>query len=319
MTEPLVSVITPFYNTEAFLEECIKSVICQTYQNWDYTLINNWSTDKSGEIADYFAARYPEKIRVVRPETFLSQVQNFNFALSCISPGSKYTKMVLADDWMYRQCLESMVELAETRPRVGIVASYILEGDRVSLDGLPYYSCELTGRDACRSWFVQGDYLFGSPTSLLVRSDLVRSRNPFYDERRYPFEDTYVCFDILRDCNFGFVHQVLTYSRRDNRSILEDTRKLGMLYLLRFATVFLHGRDCLLADEYEYCLKTARQEYFKFLGRSWFERRSKEFWEFHRNQMASLDYVLNWRLLIKCILLSVRGGLKKRLSRAAAG
>ena len=53
--QPLVSVITPVYNGEEFLPECIESVLAQTYQNWDYTIVNNRSTDRTLEIAKSYA------------------------------------------------------------------------------------------------------------------------------------------------------------------------------------------------------------------------------------------------------------------------
>jgi glycosyltransferase involved in cell wall biosynthesis len=42
--EPLVSVVTPVYNGEIYLRECIESVLNQTYTHWDYTIVNNCST-----------------------------------------------------------------------------------------------------------------------------------------------------------------------------------------------------------------------------------------------------------------------------------
>jgi glycosyltransferase involved in cell wall biosynthesis len=48
---PLVSILTPVYNGEKYLAECIRSVLAQTYQNWEYTIVNNCSTDKTLEIA----------------------------------------------------------------------------------------------------------------------------------------------------------------------------------------------------------------------------------------------------------------------------
>jgi len=50
-TPPLVSVVTPFHNTEAYLGECIESVLAQTFDNWEYTIVDNQSTDASVEIA----------------------------------------------------------------------------------------------------------------------------------------------------------------------------------------------------------------------------------------------------------------------------
>jgi glycosyltransferase involved in cell wall biosynthesis len=177
---PLVSVVTPFYNTREFLEECIESVLRQTYQNWEYVLVDNCSSDGSSEIAQRYARRFPGQIRLIRTETFLSQVGNYNFALTCISPDSKYCKMVQADDWIFPDCLRSMVELAEAHPKAGIVSAYELEGDRAWLGaGLPYPSSEVSGREICRQYFHRYLLVFGTPTALLMRSDLVRSRNPF--------------------------------------------------------------------------------------------------------------------------------------------
>ena len=242
---PRVSFVTPFFNTEKYLEECIESVLRQTYQNWDYTLVNNRSTDGSVRIAEKYANRFPERIRVEHNSEFLSQVQNYNHALRLISTESRYCKVVQADDWLFPDCIKRMVEVAEDHPAVGIVASYELEGDEVRLDGLPHPSPAVSGREICRLYFLEGKYLFGTPTSLLLRSELVRSRDPFYDERLAPFEDGHVCFDLLKTWDFGFVHQVLTFSRRDNESILSRVRPFNLELLIRLSMLVAHGRDFL--------------------------------------------------------------------------
>ena len=300
---PFVSIVTPFYNTRQFLPECIESVLRQTYQNWEYVLVDNCSTDGSSEIAAHYVARFPDKIRLVRTTSFLSQVQNYNFALTCISSNSKYCKMVQADDWLFPDCVRSMVDVAEAHPKVGIVAAYQLDGNEVLLSGLPYPSPEVSGRDACRLYFLKGKYLFGSPTNSLIRSEVVRSRYPFYEERHAPFEDAHACFDVLRTWSFGFVHQVLTYSRRDNDSILLRIHPFGFWFFSRFAFVVEHGRYYLSEEEYAHCLKQAEREYFLYLTKAACALRpaSREFWEFHRNGLASTDYSLDWKRLAKWV------------------
>jgi glycosyltransferase involved in cell wall biosynthesis len=300
---PAVSFVTPFYNTDAYLEECIVSVLNQTYTNWEYVLINNCSTDKSVEIAERYARRYPDKIRLRHNTAFLSQVQNYNAALCAISPESKYCKVVQADDWLFPDCVSRMVEVAEAQPNIGIVAAYELEGDEVRLAGLPYPSPLVSGRDVSRLYFLQNKYLFGTPTSLLLRSDLVRSRDPFYEERYAPFEDGHACFDLLKTWDFGFVHQVLTYSRRDNESIISRVRSFGLEFFLHFSMLVIHGRDFLSEEEYRQCFMQAEREYFSFLGRKAcaLHRESDAFWEFHRAGLASINYSLDWRLLAKWI------------------
>src|SRR5262245_48483502 len=104
-TSPLVSIVTPVYNGSEYLHECIESVQAQTYRNWDYTIVDNCSTDATADIARRYAAR-DSRIRVHRNTTFLPVVANHNEALRQASPASHYTKVVFADDWIFPECLE---------------------------------------------------------------------------------------------------------------------------------------------------------------------------------------------------------------------
>jgi glycosyltransferase involved in cell wall biosynthesis len=299
-SSPLVNVVTPFYNTREFLAECIESVLRQTYENWQYLLVNNRSTDGSDEIAARYASHFPNKIRLIHTDSFLSQVHNYNFALSRISGESKYCKMVQADDWLFPDCLRAMVEVAEAHPSVGIVAAYQLE-DEIRLDGLPYPSPEVSGRDACRLFFLKGKYVFGSPTSSLLRSEAIRSKNPFYDDRYAPFEDGHVCFDLLKDWDFGFIHQVLTYSRFDNGGMMSRLRQFGIGPFLRLSMLVAHGRDYLSSDEHDHLLKRAEREYFLYLTQSAcaLHPKTREFWEFHKKGLATMNYTFDWKRMAR--------------------
>ena len=50
-SQPLFSVVTPVYNGEPYLVECIESMLAQTYANWECVIADNFSTDRSLEIA----------------------------------------------------------------------------------------------------------------------------------------------------------------------------------------------------------------------------------------------------------------------------
>ena len=63
MSNNLVSIITPSYNSERFINECVKSVLAQTYINWEMVIIDDCSKDNSTAIITALAAN-DDRIRV---------------------------------------------------------------------------------------------------------------------------------------------------------------------------------------------------------------------------------------------------------------
>lgn len=59
------SVLIPVYNVEEYLEECVCSVLRQTFQDYEIVLVNDGSTDASPEVCDRFSKRYPDKVKVI--------------------------------------------------------------------------------------------------------------------------------------------------------------------------------------------------------------------------------------------------------------
>jgi glycosyltransferase involved in cell wall biosynthesis len=296
-SQPLVSVVTPVYNGDEFLAECIESVLAQTYENWEYVIVNNCSTDRSLETAQHYAQQ-DARIRIHNNDAFLSQYQNWNHALGQISPESKYCKVVHADDWLFPECIARMVEIAEANPSVGIVGAYRLDEDRVNLDRLPYPGTVTSGREICRLSLLGGLRVFGSPTSLLIRSDIIRSRRAFYKESVI-HADTDGCFDVLQDHDFGFVHQVLTFTRRHNESLTSLTNRFSTRRLANFIVLLRYGPIYLTEEEYERRLEQELEHYYRFLGRSVFELKGKEFWNYHRRELKKLGYPPSTARLIK--------------------
>jgi glycosyltransferase involved in cell wall biosynthesis len=300
---PLVSVIIPIHNEAEFLAECIESVFAQTYQNWDCTIVDNCSTDGSVEIARRYATK-DGRLRVVETQEFLRVIPNHNFALRQISGTSKYCKVVFGDDWLFPECLERMVTVAESQPSVGIVGGYSLQDREVKWAGLPYERTVFSGREICRRLFLDGLYVFGSATSLLYRADLVRSRSSFYNEANL-HADSEVCIALLKTCDFGFVHQVVTYQRVRPASLSTmssdmSTYRAGMLHDL-----VTHGQDFLSHEEFESCLNGRLAEYYESLAGSLVRGRDKNYWEYHKRKLAEAGVGFSRVRLARVILAKV--------------
>jgi glycosyltransferase involved in cell wall biosynthesis len=272
VSQPLVSVVTPVYNAAQYLAECIESVLNQTYENWEYVICDNRSTDGSLEIAQSYGARDP-RVRVVAADVFVGKLANSNRSLREISPDSKYTKVLHADDWMFPECLERMVELAESHPSVGVVGAYRLEETEVTLDGIPHSLSVIPGPELGRSTLIGSPYpyVLGSPSSLLVRSDLIRERDPFYDPEfpiaeEYAFtEDQDVCCELFRSSDFGFVHQVLTFTRRPEDAPFLRFVRFGAHLPERINLHARHGPAFLTPAEYQRKLAVLVAQYGFFL------------------------------------------------------
>jgi len=301
--QPLVSVLTPVYNGEKYLSECIESVLAQTYHNWEYSIFNNCSTDRTLEIAQAYAEK-DKRIRVITNSEFVSRLRNHNIAFSQISLNSKYCKVVHADDWLFPECIIKMVDLAEANPTVAIVGAYGLRNDRVSWDGLPYPSTVIPGREIGKRTLLGGPYVFGSPTSLLVRCDEIRKRDTPYNEAN-PHADKEICFDILRDRDFGFVHQVLTFTREHSEAASAFSSPLYTYFFGDLQILTKYGRTYLSAEECESQIRLRWKRYYAFLASSIFRNGDKGFWQYHKDTLNRLGYPLSVGKFAKAVLVEL--------------
>jgi len=283
---PLVSVVVPFYDTAEFLDACVESILAQDYEHFELILSDNRSTDGSSKIARRWAERDP-RIRYVAHDEFVGQVANYNRALTEISPGSGYTKIVQADDWIYPECLRKMVKLAERHPGVGLVSSYMLDGTAIMNDGLPPDREVFTGREVCRRQLLEEAFFMGTPTTVLYRSEIVRNRTPFYPPESL-HEDTEVCYEILRDWDFGFVHQILSFARRREDSITAERREYDPYLLDRLIQIHRFGDDFLSPLELRSVWRSQLRRYYAYLGEGLLMARGRDFWRYHREGLATV-------------------------------
>ena len=287
-----VSVITPFHNTARHLPECIESVLAQSHGDFEYLLVDNCSTDGGDDIAERYAQR-DARIRFIRTQPLLPQVPNYNRALTYIAPASRWMKLVQPDDTLFPRCLEDMLKVADAHATIGVVSAYRLHGTGVQPPvGPPHTQSFMTGRDACRMMLIDDIFLFGSPTTVMIRADIVRRRLPFYTEGRF-FEDAEVIYEILRDVDFGFVHQVLTFSRVEQDSTWGRMRAYHPRVLSRLIQLKRYGAEYLTREENRRLVAAQERKYRRLLARELLAGRGSEFWKFHRQGLAEIGERLN--------------------------
>ena len=125
--EEIVSVIVPVYNTEKYLRQCVDSIINQTYSNLEIILVDDGSTDKSGEICDDYG-RIDNRVKVVhKPNGGQSSARNH--ALNICS--GEYVSFIDSDDWLELDMYERLVTaIKEENAQVAICDIIVWENNR---------------------------------------------------------------------------------------------------------------------------------------------------------------------------------------------
>ncbi len=285
---PLVSVVTPVFNGAKYLRACIESVLAQTYNNWDYTIVDNCSTDGSLEIAREYAEGDP-RIRVTRNAQLVGPVENHNRAFRSTSPQARYCKLLPADDWIYPDFIFKLVEVAERHPSVGIVSCYAANINGVRSVKLPLEEEIFPGREAVRSYLLGASDFFWTPSTVLYRASLVRSHVPFYPGSA-PSADLEACLNCLRESDLGFVHQILTFERIHDEATTAKVRELNSQLLDRLRILIEFGPDFLTHDERDRRLDEQLSVYYGVLAVGCFNFREREFWSVHKKGLDELGY-----------------------------
>ena len=123
MKQPLISIIIPVYNVEQYLDECMESVLNQTYTNLEVVLVDDGSGDNSPKMCDEYAMR-DKRVRVIHKE-------NGGPMSACIAGVEKaqgeYLAFMDSDDWVDLTMIEELAKETTGNEKEMICSNYVIE------------------------------------------------------------------------------------------------------------------------------------------------------------------------------------------------
>lgn len=200
--------------------------------------------------------------------------------------------MALADDVLLPGCLTKMVALADSDDDIGLVGAYAILQNRVFLDGLDFYESVVDGTAVCRTHILDGPYVLGSPTTCLYRMDDIVAREAFFPEDAI-FADTDVQARLVIGRKFGFVHDVLSFVRTSNESIMTRRTPYFVADLTRRELFVKYGDRIFEAEERDRVGRRLSWKHHRLLGEGLLRRWPSDFWDLQLRRAAAAGIPIN--------------------------
>lgn len=127
-----VSVIMATYNCEDTVKESIDSILCQTYDNWEFIICDDGSSDNTFEILKEFEKKYPKKIKVIKNEKNSKLPYSLNHCLQYAS--GEYIARMDADDMSHEERLSEQVDFLDTHNEIDAVGTGMIcfDGEKIT-------------------------------------------------------------------------------------------------------------------------------------------------------------------------------------------
>ena len=210
--EPLISVIVPAYNAEAFLDQCLESIVAQSYRHLEIIVVDDGSTDGTGEICDRWAGQ-DERIRVIHQANGGHSAAR-NTALDAMS--GELVRMGDSDDVLHTEFAATLLDAMISHDADIAVGGYIpFDGKEPCFpktgDGTIR---QYDQHEALMAVFYQKS-LTHSPWGRLFKASL-------FKDIRFPlgiiYEDLAIIFPLLKKCQLVVVTNQVLYGYRQHGS-----------------------------------------------------------------------------------------------------
>ena len=287
-----ISVIVPVYNVEAYLERCVESILQQTYAHFELILINDGSTDSSGQICDHLASQY-ENIKVYHIENAgVSNARNMGIQLATGS----WVTFIDSDDFVTQDYLATLASAVEGL-NVGFVIAPLHHIKNGIVTDIPPHSgkTELWSTEETMKELLMTTRTSFFPVAKLFKRDLLAYEK--FNTNYHLAEDALFLTELLLKtrCSCVFIDKpVYYYDHREgsattsvNRYVF-DTIEVYQQIIAQVSQAFpnlkyeLINRECWsYITVYDKIIFTSRGEYQKEKAelRTWIVQHRREIWK----------------------------------------
>ena len=287
-----ISVIVPVYNVEAYLDRCVESILQQTYAHFELILINDGSTDSSGQICDHLASQY-ENIKVYHIENAgVSNARNMGIQLATGS----WVTFIDSDDFVTQDYLATLVSAVEGL-NVGFAIAPLHHIKNGIVTDIPSHSgkTELWSTEETMKELLMTTRTSFFPVAKLFKRDLLADEK--FNTNYHLAEDALFLTELLLKtrCSCVFIDKpVYYYDHREgsattsvNRHVF-DTIEVYQQIIAQVSQAFpnlkyeLINRECWsYITVYDKIIFTSREEYQKEKAelRNWIVQHRREIWK----------------------------------------
>jgi len=219
-SNPLVSILVPIYNAEDFLEECLGSLINQTYDNYEIICLNDGSTDNSLKIIKNFAKQSP-RIKLIDGKNH-GYGGIMNIGLEYVK--GNYFTIVESDDFLEKTALSEFVKIATTHNADLVRANYFHHQKNRDILQKLNFTTKAINPLKDQSVFLQPPAIW----SMLYKTELIKNNEiKFLETPGASFQDTSFVFKTL-SCSEKVIQipKAFLHYRVDNESSVTNPKKV---------------------------------------------------------------------------------------------
>lgn len=254
MENNLISIIIPIYNAQKYLEECIKSVLKQTYENIELLLINDGSVDNSKEICNRYV-ELDSRIKYFEKENSgVSDTRNFGIKKS----EGKWILFLDADDWLeedaclkYSKCFKNNYDIIFSKTNLFfqnnnklVVANYFMFSDLEA-------NADIKEKMIASIFFESKNFFsfIETPWGKIYKKEFMIKNSLFFDNTLSMGEDGFLNFKAFNISNKLFIINDITYNYRINNESV--THKLIKDLDRKFDLLLNKYRECEFSKIYK--------------------------------------------------------------------